>query len=148
MPSPSSILRCASCGTLNRVPVGKIGSRPLCGSCRTPLAVPSEPVDATSATFDREMSQWQEFLLLEFWNPTCGHCRAVEPVVRDLARWKAGRLKVLLVNVLHEPALAQRFGATATPTFILFRQGRQLSRMDGAPGEKLDMVRWIDRFLG
>jgi len=94
------------------------------------------------------MSQWQELLLLEFWNPSCGHCRAVEPLVRDLARWKTGRLKVLLVNVLNEPALARRFGATATPAFILFRQGRQLGRMDGAPKEKLDMVRWVDRFLG
>jgi thioredoxin-like negative regulator of GroEL len=71
----------------------------------------------------------------------------VEPVVRDLARWKAGRLKVLMVNIQQDLPLAQRFEAMATPTFILFRKGRQLARIDGAPREKIDMVRWVEQFL-
>jgi thioredoxin-like negative regulator of GroEL len=93
------------------------------------------------------MHDWQELLLVEFWSTTCGYCRMVEPVVRDLARWKAGRLKVLIVNIQEELSLAQRFEAMATPTFILFRNGRQLARIDGAPREKIDLVRWVDQFL-
>jgi thioredoxin 2 len=145
--SSSVILRCTSCGTLNRVPIDRLGSRPVCGSCKTALRYPDAPINATSVTFDREVNEWRELLLVEFWSTTCGYCRMVEPVMRDIARWRAGRLKVLLVNIENELPLARRFEAMATPTFILFRQGRQLARIDGAPREKLDMVRWVDQFL-
>jgi thioredoxin 2 len=147
MPSTSVILRCSSCSTLNRVPVDKLAYRPICGNCRTALNYPAVPINVTTATFDREMNDWQELLLLEFWSTTCGYCQMVEPVVRDLARWKAGRLKVLLVNIQQELPLARRFEAMATPTFLLFRNGRQLARIDGAPREKIDMVRWVEQFL-
>jgi thioredoxin 2 len=69
----------------------------------------------------------------------------IEPVVNDLAKWRAGQMKVLKVDVDAEPALASRFTVKATPTFILYRSGRQLARMDGAPKEKLELVQWIDR---
>ena len=147
MPGSSVILRCPSCGTLNRVPVDRLSSRPKCGNCRTSLRYPDAPVSAGAATFDREMHDWQELLLVEFWSTTCGYCRMVEPVVHDLARWKAGRLKVLMVNIQEELSLAQRFEAMATPTFILFRNGRQPARIDGAPREKIDLVRWVDQFM-
>jgi len=71
----------------------------------------------------------------------------VEPVVNDIARWKAGMLKVLKVDVQSELPLAQRFQAMATPTFILLRNGQQLARIDGAPQEKIDLVRWVEQFL-
>jgi thioredoxin 2 len=148
MPSGSVILRCSSCATLNRVPIEKLGNHPICGRCKTALRYPAVPVNATSATFDREMNEWQELLLVEFWSTTCGYCHMVEPVVRDLARWKAGRLKILLVNIQNELPLAQRFEAMATPTFIMFKQGRQLARIDGAPKEKIDLIRWVEQYLG
>jgi thioredoxin 2 len=68
-------------------------------------------------------------------------------VVNDLASWRAGKLKVIKVDIDAEPALAQRFTIKATPTFILYRSGRQLARMDGAPKEKLELIQWVDRFL-
>jgi thioredoxin 2 len=147
MPSTSVLLRCSSCGTLNRVPVDKLASRPICGKCKASLHYPAAPINVTASTFDREMNDWRELLLAEFWSPTCGYCQMVEPVVRDLTRWKAGMLKVLMVNIQQELPLAQRFEAMATPTFILFRNGRQLARIDGAPKEKIDMVRWVEQFL-
>ena len=147
MASISTILRCSSCGTLDRVLLDKLTNHPLCGKCKTALHYPSAPINATTATFDKELIDWRELLLVEFWSRTCGHCRTVEPVVNDIAHWKAGRLKVVKVEVQEEFALAQRFQAKATPTFILFRNGQQLARVDGAPKEKLDMVRWIDKYL-
>jgi thioredoxin 2 len=145
--SASVILPCRSCGTLNRVPVDRLANRPLCGRCRAALAFPSAPVHATASTFDRESNDWQELLLVEFWSVTCGYCRMAEPVVRDLAAWRAGRVKVLLVDIQAELPLAQRFGVMATPTFILFRKGEQLARIDGAPREKIDLLRWVDQYL-
>ncbi len=148
MQTGTVILRCPSCRTLNRVPADRLVSHPVCGSCRSPLRFPSAPVNAAAADFDRELNDWPEAVLVEFWSPTCGYCRMVEPVVRDLAAWRAGRLKVLLVNIENDLPLARRFQAMATPTFILFRNGRQLGRIDGAPREKIDLVRWVDQLLG
>jgi thioredoxin 2 len=132
---------------LNRVPAERLANHPVCGTCKAALSFPAAPVEVTTATFDREFSDWQELLLVEFWSETCGYCRMVEPVVRDIARWKAGRLKVLLVNIQRDLPLAQRYDALATPTFILFRKGQQLARIDGAPKEKIDLVLWVEQFL-
>ena len=147
MPSSSVILRCPSCRTLNRVPADKLASGPICGSCKAGLRFPSAPLNATTASFDREVNDWPETLLIEFWSVTCGYCQMVAPVVNDIARWKAGRLKVIKVDVQSELPLAQRFQAMATPTFIVLRNGQPLARIDGAPKEKIDLVRWVDQFL-
>ncbi|GAB4487071.1 MAG: thioredoxin TrxC [Thermodesulfovibrionales bacterium] len=143
----SVLLRCQSCRTLNRVPIDKLAQHPICGRCKTRLSFPSAPIQATTATFDAEAGSWQETLLVEFWSETCGYCRAVEPVLRDLAAWRAGKLKILTVDIQREFPLAQRFGVMATPTFILLRNGRQLDRIDGAPREKIDLVHWVDLHL-
>jgi thioredoxin 2 len=141
------ILRCKACRTLNRVPVDKLSALPVCGQCKTPLDFPRAPITASASTFDREIYDWPEFSLLEFWAKWCGYCRMVEPVVNDLASWRAGRLKVVKVDVDGEPGLAQRFAVKATPTFVLFKNGTQVARMDGAPKEKIDLVQWIDQFM-
>lgn len=147
MTSGPVILLCRSCRTLNRVPVAKLGEHPICGRCKTRLGFPTAPISVTTTTFDAEADGWREALLVEFWSETCGYCRAVEPVLRDLAVWRAGRLKILMVDIQREFPLAQRFGVMATPTFILLRNGRQLDRIDGAPREKIDLVHWVDQHL-
>lgn len=147
MSNDSVMLRCPSCRTLNRVQAEKLKERPLCGQCKTPLTFPAKPVTATAATFEREVFDWPEAVLVEFWAKWCGYCRMVEPVVNDLAAWRAGTLKVVRVDVDEEQALAKQFNVRATPTFVLYRGGRQLARMDGAPKEKLELVQWVDRFL-
>ena len=147
MSNDSPMLRCPSCRTLNRVPAEKLKERPLCGQCKTPLTFPTQPVTATAATFEREVFDWPGAVLVEFWAKWCGYCRMVEPVVNDLAAWRAGTLKVVRVDVDAEPDLARKFATKATPTFIFYRNGQQLARMDGAPKEKLELVQWVDRFL-
>ncbi len=146
MPS-NVLLRCPSCRGLNRVPAEKLKSSPLCGQCKTPLSFPTAPVNASAAAFDREVNDWPEFVLVEFWAKWCGFCRMVEPVINDIASWKAGRLKVVRVDVDAEPALARHFTVKATPTFILYRNGQQLGRIDGAPKEKLELVQWVEQFM-
>ncbi len=147
MPNGSVLLRCAECKALNRVPAEKLSAHPVCGQCRKSLDFPRTALTATEATLDHEIFDWPEYALLEFWAKWCGYCRMVEPVVNDIASWRAGRLKVVRVDVDAEPTLARRFTVKATPTFILFRNGTQVARMDGAPKEKLDLVQWIDRFV-
>ncbi len=147
MPNQPVLLRCTSCRTLNRVPSDKLSSRPICGQCKAPLEFPRVPVNATTTSLDREIFDWPEYVLLEFWAKWCGYCRMIEPVVNDLASWRAGRLKIVRVDIDAEPALGRRFMVKATPTFILFKNGTQVARMDGAPKEKIHLVEWVDQYL-
>ena len=147
MSESSFLIRCRSCRTLNRVPSDKLESHPVCGQCKQPLAVPHSPLNVTAAAYDREVNDWPEYVLVEFWAKWCGYCRMVEPVVNDLAAGRAGQLKVLKADVDAEPDLARRFTVKATPTFMLYRNGRLLGRMDGAPKEKIELVQWLDRTM-
>lgn len=147
MTSEPVLLRCTSCRTLNRVPADKLSARPVCGNCKTPLEFPRFPVTATAATFDHEVFDWPEYALVEFWAKWCGYCRVIEPVVNDLASWRAGRLKVIRIDIDLEPDLGRRYVVRATPTFILFKNGTQIGRMDGAPKEKIHLVQWVDQYL-
>jgi thioredoxin 2 len=138
-------LRCRACRTLNRVPTEKLASRPICGQCKAQLDFPRAPLNVTSSSYDQQVNDWPEILVAEFWAKWCGYCRAMEPYLNDLAARRAGRLKIIRVDVDAEQALARRFKIKATPTFILYLNGRQLARMDGAPQQQSELENWIDR---
>lgn len=147
MAADSILLRCRACRTLNRVPADKAAGRPVCGQCKSPLSYPQEPINATAASFDQQVNDWPGFALVEFWAKWCGYCRAVEPLVAGLASKRAGRLKVIRVDVDAEPALARRFQVKATPTFILHKNGVMLARLDGAPAKHEDLTHWLDDLM-
>ncbi len=141
------IVRCKACGTLNRVPTEKFNSHPVCGQCKAPLEVPHAPINVTAASYDQQIREWPEVVLAEFWAKWCGYCRAIEPFVNMLAVKRAGSLKIIRVDVDSERVLAGRFTIKATPTFILYRNGKQLARFDGAPAQHSELEHWIDRTL-
>lgn len=141
------IVRCGACRTLNRVPADKLSAHPVCGSCKTHLEVPRFPVNATTGSFEHEVFDWPEYALVEFWAKWCGYCRVIEPVVNDLAAWRAGRLKVVRIDIDAEPELGKRYSVKATPTFLIFKNGRQIGRLDGSPKEKIHLVQWVDQYL-
>jgi len=119
---------------------------PKCGKCKNFLELRRTPIDVTLANFDREALSWPGAVLVEFWSPRCGHCMRISPVIDEIARERAGSLKVVKVNVDSEPVLGGRFGIRGTPTFILYRHGNRISDISGAtPKEQLEA--WIDASL-
>jgi len=142
----SVLLRCGKCRTVNRVPVDKVNSSPKCGKCKSPLEFRRSPVDVHASNFDAEVLAWPGAVLVEFWAPWCGHCRAIAPAVDHLARERAGIVKVVKVNVDNERALGERFGIQATPMFFFYQQGKKLGDIAGGlPKEQLEA--WIDSLL-
>ena len=140
------LLRCGVCGAVNRVPEDRIPDGPKCGKCRKPLEYLQAPVEVTSADFDREALQWPGSVLIEFWSPRCGHCISVAPLLEEMARERAGRLKIVKVNVESEPSLGARFLIRATPAFLLYRKGIRVADTAGAL-PKVQLEAWIDSSL-
>jgi len=148
MPQSTVILRCSNCLILNRVPEKKLEGKPACGNCKTVLDFPRQPVYAKNESFDRAVAYWPETLLIEFTAAACLYCRIFEPIVNDLARERAGRLKIMKIDVDTDDYLTQRFKITQTPTFIVYKNAVEVIRVDGAPKEKTDLVKWIDNLIG
>ncbi len=88
-------------------------------------------VNATDATFDVEANS-SPTVLVDLWAPWCGPCRFVGPILEELARDFAGRLKVVKVNVDDNRALAERFQAMSIPTLVVLERGRVVDRIQGA----------------
>jgi thioredoxin 2 len=142
----SAFVRCSRCGAINRLPAEKLNGSPKCGKCRNFLELRRVPAEATTANFDREALSWPGAVLVEFWSPRCGHCMRISPLVDEIARARAGLLKVVKINVDAEPALGARFGIRGTPSFFLYRHGNKISDISGAP-PKEQLEAWIDASL-
>src|SRR5688572_18455050 len=124
---PVSILTCAHCGKGNTIRPSPRGA-PHCGACGKPLPW---LVNATDATFALEADA-AVAVVVDLWAPWCGPCRFVGPILEQLAREYAGRLKVVKVNVDENPATQQRFQAMSIPTLVVISGGRVVDRIVGA----------------
>jgi thioredoxin 2 len=127
------MIRCPACGALNRVPMDKVerGLDPVCGRCKTPLPL-HEPVVVTDATFATDVEKSEIPVLVDMWAEWCGPCRFVAPVVDEIAREMAGRLRVMKMNVDENPATASRFNISGIPALLVFKNGREVERIVGA----------------
>lgn len=89
-------------------------------------------VTLTEANFDQEVLSSDTPVLVDFWAEWCVPCKAVAPVVEELAEAYRGRLKVGKVNVDENNQLAMRFGVMSIPTLKLFKGGKVAGEVIGA----------------
>jgi len=143
MSDDAALIRCNACLVMNRVPLTRLANRPLCGNCKKGLDIPREPVWAKAESFDLAIAGWPETVLVVFTAALCIHCKIIGPVINDLARDRAGKLKVMKVDVDTDEYLPQPFSITKTPTILVFRNGVELIRVDGPPKNKTDISQWV-----
>ena len=86
----------------------------------------------TDATFEDEVLRSQTPVVVDFWAPWCGPCRAVEPVLEQLASEYDGRVTFAKLDIDENPATASRYGVLSIPTAILFADGEAKEAVVGA----------------
>ena len=137
-------ITCPHCFTANRVPEERLHDGPVCGKCRGPL-LPGKPIALDEQSYPRYTAGGDLPVLVDFWAGWCGPCRAMAPVLEDVASRRTDVL-VAKVDVDAAPNLAAQLGIRSIPTMILLRRGRELARFSGAvPAAAL--IEWMDQAL-
>ena len=87
---------------------------------------------ATDGNFEPEILKSDVPAMVDFWAPWCGPCHVIAPVIEELAKEYAGRLKVAKMNVDKNPATPSRYGIRGIPTVIIFKDGQVFDQIVGA----------------
>jgi thioredoxin 1 len=103
-------------------------------------------LEISDQTFQQEVLDSATPVLIDFWAPWCGPCKAIAPVVEEVAGTYAGRLKVVKMNVDDNPATPTKYGVRGIPNLILFKKGQVAEQIVGAV-PKAHLVRAIDSAL-
>lgn len=83
-------------------------------------------------SFENDILQSELPVLVDFWAPWCGPCRAIAPVLDELSEEFAGQVKIVKINVDENPAAAGKYSIRAIPTLILFNKGEVIEQVTGA----------------
>ena len=88
-------------------------------------------VEVTDATFDQEVLNSEQTVLIDFWATWCGPCRALAPVVDEIAKSYQGKVKVVKMDVDRNTATPQRYGVRGIPTLLVFKNGKVQEQIVG-----------------
>ncbi|MGB9500371.1 MAG: thioredoxin [Dissulfuribacterales bacterium] len=92
-------------------------------------------LEVSDSSFDSEVLQSDIPVLVDFWAPWCGPCKAIGPVIEEISKDYTDKIKFVKFNVDNNPVTPGNFGIRAIPTLILFKGGEQLEQIVGMVGK-------------
>jgi len=88
-------------------------------------------LEISDSSFDSEVIQSEKPVLVDFWAPWCGPCKAIGPIIEELAGEFSDKIKFAKCNVDDNPVSPGKFGIKAIPTLIFFKQGKVVEQITG-----------------
>jgi len=137
---------CPYCGASDRIPAEQYSDDLVCGACGRAMFA-ARPAELDGAAFAAVLSDGGLPVLVDFWAPWCGPCKAMAPAFEAAAQTLEARVRFAKVNTDDEQQVAQQYGIRSIPTMILFRDGQEVARHSGAMMAG-DIERWLGQHLG
>jgi len=103
----------------------------------------SAAVSLDESNFDQEVTKSAEPVLVDFWAEWCGPCKMISPLIDEIAREKAGQVKVAKVNVDENQSLSMRYNVRAIPALLFFKNGNLVDQVVGMTSKK-DLLSRLD----
>ena len=131
MPNDTLEIACPHCLGVNRVPSARLDQQPRCGRCGKAL-FDGHPATLTDANFSTLAGRTQVPMVIDCWAAWCAPCRSFAPIFEQAAAQFEPHVRFAKLDTDHNPATAAMLGIRSIPTSIVYRNGREQTRMSGA----------------
>lgn len=122
---------CPSCLEVNKIPKKETYKKALCGSCKKSL-LDNKIIELNEYNFDSVIVNSDNIVIVDFYAPWCGPCKSFAPLYEQSAKNYALKVLFTKVNTQEEKNVAQKFKIQSIPTLLIYRNGIEINRINGA----------------